>query len=454
MIEIDTTYPKQKTPHGAGTHPVGSRDPLRRLSNWMLGIWLGGLLAFGRVFAAIGTPPVYVPDLLLAVGLLLSVRRWGHNLFHQKLQILWLMAPLLAVLVAQSVERGLGAGYPAALKSSVMGIYPLTAIPLAALLIRDRYLFNTVIGRLLPMAAIGTLSLIVAGTPPIPAAAALGLAYGAAFAAAPGLSSRKLLGSVTLIGAGGLLATSPSRGALLSVLVGALASWIAGRPLIRITAKGLLTVCATGIFLSTSILVMVITNFPLRNLPLVGHVLSRSLNTANSGSQPANNVDLRYMMWKYALETTSQRHPWIGQGAGHYVNVMFASNDLFGINTGVHNSFIGYAFYAGFPAAIVSIIIFSAALIRAWRARAISQYAPGIFGCLSAALTICLTNVALETPYIGALVWAAVAAGFSMPRRVESSKLASHQVHAVEGPPYRHHGRDRTLLVPAGTRAK
>ncbi|MBV8989547.1 MAG: O-antigen ligase family protein, partial [Solirubrobacterales bacterium] len=147
-------------------------------------------------------------------------------------------------------------------------------------------------------------------------------------------------------------------------------------------------------------------------VPVAGRVVVRATDTTGSA---ANNVGLRRAMWAYALRTTYSENPLLGVGAYHPIEVTYFENDLSqDVASGVHNSFVGYAFYAGFPAGLLVVALFAIGLWRSWRLRGVSDYAPALFGALVAVVCTALTNVALETTYIGGPSWLVLAAAIGL----------------------------------------
>jgi O-antigen ligase len=114
-------------------------------------------------------------------------------------------------------------------------------------------------------------------------------------------------------------------------------------------------------------------------------------------------------MWHYAIATTAEEHPLIGRGAGKPIATGLGLTALVDNKSGVHNSFIGYAFYSGFPSALLVAWAFVLALAGSWRHRARPGIAP-LFGATVAVAATCMTNVALETPYIAGPAWAVMGA--------------------------------------------
>ena len=148
--------------------------------------------------------------------------------------------------------------------------------------------------------------------------------------------------------------------------------------------------------------------------PIVGTALTRLSETFVVGdsvtTNAAANAGIRRQMWSYALKTTYQRHKFIGQGTGRYVEVNYAGNDISGADTGVHNSFVGYVFYAGYPAGILVTLVFLWAMGRGWRQRHVNTYIPALLAIVVAGTVIAATNVALEGPYLGGPIWLALGA--------------------------------------------
>jgi hypothetical protein len=132
-------------------------------------------------------------------------------------------------------------------------------------------------------------------------------------------------------------------------------------------------------------------------------------------------------MWVYALRTTRQENLLLGMGAFHPIELTaFGNNIADRSGTGVHNSFVGYVFYAGYPAGALVVFLFGMAMWRVWRLRHVDPYAPAMFGALIAVVSTALTNVALETSYIGGPSWLVLAAAFGLAgwhRRVRSRSL-------------------------------
>lgn len=389
-----------------------------RLSKLLLATWLGGVLAFGRSFSTLGISPFFLGDLLVLLAILLSARTWWPQVRQRPIRTLCLAALFLALFTAQAVLRGYAANYAGALKGLTLGFYPLVAVALAGLLAAEPKLLDQMPRWLLYLPVIGYLAqVLILSVEPIAASYGLYLGFGMAFAVLPACPHRWRLLLFVFGGTAALLTTTPSRGPSFAIVVAAVASYGAhatsgGRFGIRLsavlTAMSMLSVlCTFGLALS-------LTGTSPADVPVVGPVVKRTLSITESGGVDRNNVAVRGLFWSYALESTADDNFIFGRGASHPVEVTYGGNDFSRQETGVHNSFVGYVFYNGYPSGVVVAIVFLAAWKIAWRERATHRYAPAVFGCVSAAVAISLTNVALETPYIAGPAWAAVGAAFAL----------------------------------------
>jgi O-antigen ligase len=90
----------------------------------------------------------------------------------------------------------------------------------------------------------------------------------------------------------------------------------------------------------------------------------------------------------------------------------------------VHNSFIGYTFYAGFPAGLLVVAAFLLGLWQTWRHRHRSRYMPALFGSLVGVVLTAFTNVALETTYIGGPSWLILGAAIGAAATVGTAATA------------------------------
>jgi len=412
---------------------TGASAPLfsERLANFALLAWLGGVLLFGRTFSQIGISPVYLADTLAVTGTVLSIPRWAPSLAFRRVRALFLIAVTLFILVLQSVFRGVEAGYPAAMKSGCMGIYPLVAVAVAGLVARDPEIIHRFTRRVLPYVPIGFLLIALIEQFFIAAASALYLAYAAAWSMNPDGEKgirRGLLVVGTLLAAGYLTAVGARRGPTVTILLASATTYVALRKQQRIRNPHLQPVAVVACCLSMALLagtVLVLLNRETQteplDIPVFGSLAARVATTTESGTESGNNVILRWAMWRYAVGSTLDENPLFGRGAGHPIERnagLFAKVD---IRSGVHNSFVGYAFYSGFPSAFLVLLSLIIALVYSWRLRSAPDFAP-MFGSIVAVVVTSMTNVALETPYIAGPAWAVVGAIVGLAAREDTTE--------------------------------
>jgi O-Antigen ligase len=391
----------------------------RRSMVWPL--WaaaLGPLFLFGRDFARVGVDPVYLLDLLVVLALLAGHRgRVPRPGPEPRLRGYRVCAVLLAVAAAQAVARGLWLGYPGALKGAVLGLYPLFAWGAATWALarpaeefaRRRWL--------LYLPAAGTFLTAALGRPTTPAAAGLYLAIAGAFGVVLRRRGDGRLLLWTLAGAACLTAVADKRGPLLAVGVAIAAASLAGRTARRTGAPGPVRVPVLSLGLVVvglvAVLGMSVAHRQPSELPVVGGLVGRlEAGEKDAGSEAANNVELRYVMWREALGV-ARSQPLTGGGAGRPIEVVFQGVRLDKAAAGPHNSFVGYFYYLGCPAGAAFALLLAATLWRTWRARS-HPVAAAWFGATAGVCCIAFTNVAFETTYIGLPSWLVVACAFAL----------------------------------------
>jgi O-antigen ligase len=149
------------------------------------------------------------------------------------------------------------------------------------------------------------------------------------------------------------------------------------------------------------------------DLPVVGGLVNRMQASENDAdSEAANNVELRYVMWRTALDV-ARSEPLLGAGAGRPIEVVFQGAELDKAASGPHNSFVGYIYYLGWLAGTAFALLIVATLWRTWRARS-HPVASAWFGATVGVCCIAFTNVAFETTYIGLPSWLVVACAFAL----------------------------------------
>ncbi|MHB9863792.1 O-antigen ligase family protein [Streptomyces sp. YIM S03343] len=375
---------------------------------------LAPLLLFDRDFARVGLDPVYLLDLLVVLALLAGSPAWAPRVLSEsRLRGYRACAVLLALAATQAVVRGVWQGYPGALKGSVLGLYPLFAWGAATWALgrpaeefpRRRWL--------LYLPAAGTFAAAALGRPIMPAAAGLYLAIAGAFGMIMrGRGDNRLL-LWTLAGAACLTAVADKRGPLLAVGAAIAAAWLAGQACHRGRAQVPVLTLGFVVVGLVAVLGMSVAHRQPSDLPVVGGLMSRlEAGEHDTGSEAANNVQLRYVMWREALEV-ARSEPLTGGGAGRPIEVVFQGAQLDKAAAGPHNSFVGYFYYLGWPAGTAFALLIVATLWRTWRARS-HPVASAWFGATVGVCCIAFTNVAFETTYIGLPSWLVVACAFAL----------------------------------------
>lgn len=412
-------------------------------ARFWLTVYLLPLFALGKVWASVGKSPLYVPDLLALLAALAALPATLLELPRRRAVAAYLpVAFVLAVLVARGVYQGHHEAYLSALKYAVMGIYPLIAFALAGWLAGRQHLIR-LIGYPVLLIPVGLAVVRLGHLADVPSAYGLYLGIGIAFAITGETPRRRAVRWAVGIGWLLLVVISSRRGVILVGIATALAVAAAGRerkpPTHRPNGALIAVLGLIGVGLAASMFVTP------SHWPVVGHAASRLGDTfVTTDSNEANaNAEVRTKLWSYALSTTWHEHPFIGEGAGHPVDVVFGTNNFSTQSTGVHNSFVGYVFYYGYPAGVIVAGLFVWMLGRAWRRRR-EPYGAALFGCVVAVILTALTNVALESPYIAGPSWLVVAAVLALgpadrPREVdlrggrvagvgrESLELAGHR---------------------------
>jgi hypothetical protein len=417
---ISTGAGRAGTTLRAVTPGAGPPPPLisGRLAQALLFAWLGGVLVFGREFSRIGAEPIFLADLLAVLGALLSLPRWWPFAVRPGVRGLLLVNLAVGALTAQSVYRGALDGNPAALKSACMGVYPLVAVAVAGTVARDPDMVQRFARRVLPLVPLGFLVAALGTGFYIAAASGLYLAFASAWITAPGEVRPGRRGSAaagTLLAVGYLAGVGVRRGPTIAILLAVAATLLATRRRRRRRREHQLLLAVIACFLIAAIAASSLalssrdSRVQVSELPLFGGLAARVAGSLRPGTESGNNVALRLEMWRYALESTAEEHPLIGRGAGKPVATGLGLTAVVDERSGVHNSFVGYAFYSGFPSALLVVLALVLAIVGSWRRRSLPGHAP-LLGATVAVVAICMTNVALETPYIAGPAWAVVGA--------------------------------------------
>jgi glycosyltransferase involved in cell wall biosynthesis len=399
---------------------LGGRLGLTRCT---LAAYVVGICCFGKQFSLVGHSPLYVGDVLVALAAIAAIPLWFRRR-ATRIEVLVAAAFLvIAALNLQAALRGIAAGYPEATKGLDTVLYPGAA---AALIPWLRAHWTRIPGMLLagaPAVALGMLVLRIEHSPNlIPAAYGFYLCVIASFvvvAALLRLSSRYLLIASLLVDLA-LLFRTGKRGPVLSVLlclliVRLVAAW--WRPLSW--RRWALSVALIAAGLSAAVFV---GSVPLRRIPILGHFETRLVSTFTQPHSVARaNIDIRLSLWRYALRQLNGFHALVGRGYARPFYVDFRGNNVATQGTVSHNGFIGTAYYAGYPAAVLLVATTCILLFLVWkRARRVPAGA-AIFGSLCGVILISLTNVTFETPFIGGPMWLMLAAAAAFLARPPST---------------------------------
>jgi O-antigen ligase len=250
----------------------------------------------------------------------------------------------------------------------------------------------------------------------VPEAYGLEYACAGSFLVVPGIPGRKLLGFGFVAGAALLIAYSAKRGVELTLFISIATAWIATKRLRKLSRRTIMAL-ACGLLVAVfaaSIVEGVIVLPP--NVPLLSHIAKRA---SGQQSSAAKNVTLRELLWGYALKTSWDEDPLFGVGAYHPIDVDYQGNDIATKGFfGVHDSYIGYTFYAGYLEGLLVVFVFLWGVVRLWRVRRRSIYAPAVLGCLVAAILTATTNVSFELTYLGGPSWLILGLAFGLSAKL------------------------------------
>ena len=377
-----------------------------RLAMSCLLVLLVGLLAFSRTFAVIGKSPVFLPELLLVVAAVSSRRSWWP--IHPSLRSFAVIGSLLFALNVQAVIRGIEYGYPTAAKGMTMGFWPLAAVIVSALLTRRPDLHSK-LPYLLILVAPGLVATVALGIEIVASAFGLSLAVAAGFAASPQGRARTVLAIGAVVGTMLLTVIGDKRGPLLAIVIAVVLVRLASRSNAKWHGSWSFVLGLSFLF------AFGIANLNAQSGSLVSSdVIRRVQSSGDLSTEAGRNVDIRFEMWKYAIRTTVHESPFFGTGAGRPLSFVYGNNDLSQQDSGPHNSFVGYAYYSGFPSAALVLACFWMAARRALACRKTHPGAAPLLGALGAVFVTSLTNVVFETTYIGSIGWLIIGAAMSL----------------------------------------
>jgi len=372
-----------------------------------------------------------------------TVPDWGPRL--RELGAYPWLAAAIAVIAFIATARGVAAGYPGAIKGAVLGGWPLLAIPVAGLYRQGR-ISSRWVAVALCAPVVGLVISELAGFEVIASAYGMYLAIAAAWATTPRMPHRRIVAVATVVGSILLLGFGDKRGPILALLAAVVGAFLAsgrnaeGRPNVGRRLALLAAIAAV----SAPLLLLVASKGS--SWPVVGGLVQRVKASTNTTTEAGANVSVRFEVWRYALDE-ADAHPIFGAGAQHPIRVNFRGNDFSKSETGPHNSFIGYAFYTGYPAALAVCACCGLELFRSWRRRGQLPEAAFVVGAVLAVVVTSLTNVVFETTYGGGPAWLVIACGATVSAR---QHLKATSDDGARWPGFRVDGDNRT--VPAATR--
>lgn len=395
--------------------PQSTTNAVRSVVPFLLLCYVLPMFTFSRQYSLVGHDPIYLPDVLAVVIASVAVfrARWRY------LGLYALVCGLIALLMLHAVYVGHERHYPTAIKGFVLVLYPLVSVPVAGWVSQRAdimKLLSALPRYILPLIPVGMVILKVFGHRPVPGAYGLYYACAGAFVVVRGIPGRKLLAASLILGVALLISFTAKRGVEITLLLSIPVAWIASKrahELSKLTIVALASGALVALFALT-IVDQIIVLPP--GIPLLSHIADRASSATTAAT---NNVTIRKEFWAYALSTTWNEDPLLGVGAYHPIDVDFHNNNIAAKNaTGVHDSFIGYTFYAGYPEGVLVVFVYLWGIIRLWRVRRRSLYACAVLGCLVGAIVTALTNVAFELTYIGGPSWLILGLAFGLSAKL------------------------------------
>lgn len=401
----------------------------------------------------LGSPNVYLADLLLALALGLSVPAVWAALRIRIFRIYTLVVALLSGVMAVSVYRGWDADYVGAVKYSYLFILPWLSVAVAAHIVAVSGRFGRLPVRAASTIAVATVVAIIVSRS-LPGITIVGQAVTTAITLcvvlAVGVASsiqerKKVTLLLGLVAALVFLSGSGQRGPALALAGAAMCTWMTAhlsRFAMQKIGVGLALVSLSVGLVAGSALVGVT---PGQAIPGLGFLESRVTATFESPDSEARaNTDNRLIQWEWAWETTTQEDPLFGLGAGRPIEISVTGDQVgdYDPMSGLHNSYLAHYFYAGIVGFVLLISVLTWVVWRTFSARNRHPWAPAALGALIGGLITAFTNVALEAPYAGSLVWALIGAGFAISvgqPPSETSNVSSRGVPLIHDRPTAEH---------------
>lgn len=372
----------------------------------LIGLYLVPLFALARVFSYVGLPPIYLPEVLLCAALAVSVRQWLPAYREFVPTSYKLLTAGFAGIAFVATLHGMSRGYDQAVKGLAFVAYPLLSGPVAAWIKANGARWVRAVTVAVAASPLGLVALLLIDNTLVVSAA-----YGFYFAGLIGMVMcrergplRLALSLDVLLGIL-VLASTGKRGPILTVLIAlAVAQYFGGGrlspPLSKLVPIG-------SFVLALLLAVVALGGVPPGKLPGIGSTITRTQAIfSGSANSSEANVAFRLELWEYSLRTAVREGPLLGSGFGRPFALEFRGVDLQTEDTGgAHNSFIGIAYYMGFPALAMFLAMIVLAVRRVAKRQLLSVLQPAQAAWLAAGLATMFTNVALEAPYIGGPFW-------------------------------------------------
>jgi hypothetical protein len=372
----------------------------------LIGLYLVPLFAFARVFSYVGIPPIYLPEVLLAAALAVGVRQWLPT-YREFVPLSYkLLTAGFAAVACLATWHGMTKGYEEAFKGLAFVAYPLLSGPIAAWIKASGPRWIRIVTVAVAVSPIGLVALLL-----IDDSLVVSAAYGFYFAGLIGIMMCRESGPLrvalfldVLFGVL-LLASTGRRGPILTVVIAlAVAQFFSGGRLSPAVSK---LIPAGAFALAVLFAAVALGGIPPGELPGIGSTITRTQAIFNGSADASEaNVAFRIELWKYSLRTAVSEGPLLGSGFGRPFALEFRGADLETEDTGgAHNSFVGIAYYMGFPALGMFLAMIVLAVRRVGKRQLVSVVQPAQAAWLAAGLVTMFTNVALEAPYIGGPFW-------------------------------------------------
>ncbi|MCO5090982.1 right-handed parallel beta-helix repeat-containing protein [Bosea sp. (in: a-proteobacteria)] len=400
----------------------------------LLALGFAGYVLFGKSFAYLGVPPVFIGEILLCLGILALLASGSAVTLLATLPAI--SAALLMGWVLLRTLQGLGSYKVNALRDGAVALYAGFAFIVAALLVEKPARLATVVGYfriharvLIPIAIAAYLVARFAGTslPKLPGqdveivsvrsgelAAHL---CGALVLVLVGLCRVGRVWLVVCVGAA-LLIASQSRGGMLALMLPLIVAMVFTGQLRRFVAMGGLVALVMGAAYVADIEI----DLPRGERPISARAVVDNIASI-AASSDANNLDGTKqwrLSWWEAIRNYTFHGPYFWTGKGFGVNLAEADGFVVGLERGgptlrsPHSVHMTYLARGGVPGLALWLMTFAswmAALLRAarlaWRCgdRDWSRYFVFLVCYLAAIIIDASFDVALEGPMLGIPFW-------------------------------------------------